>query len=215
MGLAYIAAVQKSLPSAAIVFDHFHVMQMFSKVIRDCRRAEFNEAKKLDDLTGQQTIKGSLWLLLSNRTALKETDQERLTQLLAQNQPLASLYALKEQLQQLWQPNSTQAEMTARLDDWCGIALAAKISGLASFVKTLQSHRTGICAYADHPITTSRLEAGNVSIALLRRRARGFRDMAYFKLKIFQLNTEDSPSFLYPYMQKASIQTGHSSVGKP
>lgn len=215
MGPAYIAAVQKSLPFAAIVFDRFHVMQMFSKVIRDCRRAEFKEAKKLDDLVGQQTIKGSLWLLLSNRTTLKGTDQERLDQLLAQNQPLASLYALKEQLQRLWQPNATSAEMTARLDDWCGMAQATKIAGLASFVKTLQSHRTGICAYASHPITTSRLEAGNVSIALLRRRARGFRDMAYFKLKIFQLNTEDSPSFLYPYMQKTSTKHDHSSVGNP
>ena len=94
--------------------------------------------------------------------------------------------------------------MNARLDDWCGMALAAKIAGLNDFVKTVQSHRTGICAYADHPITTSRLEAGNVSIALLRRRARGFRDMTYFKLKIFQLNTQDSPSFLYPYKHKAS-----------
>ena len=50
-------------------------MQMFSKVIRDCRRAQFKEAQKLDDLTGQQTIKGSLWLLLSNRKTLKESDQ--------------------------------------------------------------------------------------------------------------------------------------------
>ena len=41
MGPAYIAAVQKSLPGTAIVFDRFHVMQMFGKVIRDCRRAEF------------------------------------------------------------------------------------------------------------------------------------------------------------------------------
>jgi transposase len=215
MGPAYIAAVRDSLPKAAIVFDRFHVMQMFSKVIRDCRRAEFKEAKKLDDLAGQQTIKGSLWLLLSNRTTLKETDRGRLDQLLAQNQPLATIYALKEQLQQLWQPHSTSAEMTARLDDWCGMAQAANITGLASFVKTLQSHRTGICAYADHPITTSRLEAGNVSIALLRRRARGLRDMEYFKLKIFQLNTEDTPSFLYTKMPKRSCQHQISSVENP
>lgn len=215
MGPAYIAAVRESLPEAAIVFDRFHVMQMFSKVIRDCRRAEFKAAKTLGDLTGQQTIKGSLWLLLSNRTTLKETDQGRLDQLLAQNQPLASLYALKEQLQRLWQPNSTLVEMTQRLDDWCGMAKAAKITGLASFVKTLQSHRTGICAYADHPVTTSRLEAGNVSIALLRRRARGFRDMAYFKLKILQLNTEDTPSFLYTKIPKTSCQARISAVGNP
>ena len=215
MGPAYIAAVRASLPQTAIVFDRFHVMQMFSKVIRDCRRAQFTAAKTRADVSGQQTIKGSLWLLLSNRTTLKETDQGRLDQLLVQNQPLATIYALKEQLQRLWQANSTPAAMATRLDDWCGMAKAAKIAGLAEFVKTLVGHRTGICAYADHPITTSRLEAGNVSIALLRRRARGFRDLTYFKLKIFQLNTEDTPSFLYPNIHKASAQLNLSSVGKP
>jgi len=215
MGLAYIAAVTKSLPTAAIVFDRFHVMQMFGKVIRDCRRAEFKAAKTLGDLDGQPVIKGSLWLLLSNRPKLKLTDQERLNQLLAQNQPLASLYALKEQLQQVWQPNSTSTEMAARLDEWCGMATAAKIGGLAKFVKTLQSHRTGICAYADHPITTSRIEAGNVSIALLRRRARGLRDTEYFKLKILQLNTDDTPSFLYSRWLTTRRKGGLSTVGKP
>jgi len=215
MGPAYIAAVQASLPTAAIVFDRFHVMQMFNKVIRDCRRAEFKAARTLGDLTGQQAIKGSLWLLLSNRTTLKDTDQDRLDQLLAQNQPLATLYALKEQLQRLWQPDSTFAAMAARLDDWCGMAIAAGMSGLAKFVKTLQAHRTGICGYADHPITTSRLEAGNVSIALLRRRARGFRDMTYFKLKIFQLNTRDTPSFLYNRAAPKPSLTRLSTVGKP
>jgi len=93
---------------------------------------------------------------------------------------------------------ATSAEMAARLDDWCCMALVAKITGLRQFVKTLQSHRTGICNYAAHPITTERLEAGNISIDLLRKCARGLRGTEYFKLKIFQLNTPDAPSFLYP-----------------
>jgi transposase len=212
MGLAYIAAVREGLPKAAIVFDRFHVMQMFSKVIRDCRRAEFKAAKTLGDLTGQQAIKGSLWLLLSNRSTLKDTDQGRLDQLLAQNQTLSTLYTLKEQLQRLWQQPSSTADMVARLNDWCGMANAAKISGLSSFVKTLRSHRTGICAYADHPITTARLEAGNVAIGLLRRRARGIRDTDYLKLKIYQLNTPDKPSFLYASGTGVASPAGISTV---
>lgn len=105
--------------------------------------------------------------------------------------------------------------MFKRLDDWCGMATAAKIVGLAKFVKTLQAHRTGICAHASHPITTSRLEAGNVSVALLRRRARGFRDTAYFKLKILQLNTKDTPSFLYNPGAPAAPITRLATVGNP
>ena len=144
-----------------------------------------------------------MWLLLSNRTTLKQTDPARLNQLLAQNKPLSSIYALKEQLQQLWQPNATSAEMTQRLDEGCGLATAANIAGLNKFVKTLQSHRTGLCAYGDHPITTSRLEAGNVAIGLLRKRPRGYRDNTYFKLKILQTNTPDPPSF--PHSPTSSI----------
>jgi len=200
MGAAYIAAAKASLPSAAIVFDRFHIMQMFSKVIRDCRRAEFKAAKTLGDLTGQQAIKGSLYLLLANRDTLKDSDQGRLDQLLAQNQPLNQLYTLKEQLQRLWHQPESATAMTARLNDWCGMAQAAKISGLAKFVKTLQGHRTGICNWANHPISTARLEAGNVSIALLRRRARGFRDTEYLKLKIYQTNTPDVPSMLFSHL---------------
>ncbi len=99
------------------------------------------------------------------------------------------------------------------------MAKAAKITGLTAFVKTLQAHRTGICAYADHPITTARLEAGNVAIGLLRRRARGFRDIDYLKLKILQLNTQDTPSCLYAippsHTSQASGRRGISNVGKP
>jgi len=95
------------------------------------------------------------------------------------------------------------------------MATAAKINGLHQFVKTLKSHRTGICAYAEHPITTSRIEAGNVSIALLRRRARGYRDLEYFKLKILQLNVPDTPSFLYSKPPKARRKRGITSVGNP
>jgi transposase len=202
MGAAYIAATKASLPTAAIVFDRFHIMQMFSKVIRDCRRAEFKSAKTLGDLTGQEAIKGSLYLLLGNRDNLKSADQDRLDKLLAQNEPLNKLYTLKEQLQALWRQPASQADMTIRLLDWCGMAEAAKISGLAKFVKTLRAHRTGICAWAEHPISTARLEAGNVSIALLRRRARGFRDTDYLKLKIYQTNTPDTPSMLFSKLSR-------------
>jgi transposase len=113
-------AEEASLPQAAIVFDRFHIMQMFSQVIRNCRRAEFKAARSLGDLSGQQVIKGSLWLRLSNHTSLKQTDQERLNQLLAQNQLLATLYALKESCSNCGSP-------TRRAQKW----LSASMTGAA------------------------------------------------------------------------------------
>jgi len=196
MGLAYIVALKASLPNAAIVFDRFHVMQLFSKVIRDCR-AEFKAAKTFGDLTGQQTIKGSFYLVLSNRSTLKETDQGRLDALLAQNQPLNTLYTMKEQLQRLWQQPASSVEVAARLDYWRGMACAAKITGLAKFAYTSQSQGIGICNYAAHPLTTASLEDGNVAIGLIRKCARGIADTEYLEMKALPLDTPDQPSFLF------------------
>ena len=196
MGADYIAAITASLPQAAIVFDRFHVMQMFSRVIRDRRRAEFKAATTLGDLDRPADHQGqSVAAVVQPRHAQRDRPGAARSALGPEPTPVGSV-----------RPQGTVAARLAaqsrRPPPW---RLASTTGGLAGkqglpafqFVKTLQGHRTGICAYADHPITTSRLEAGNVSIVLLRRRARGFRDMEYLKLKIFQLNTLDMPSFLY------------------
>lgn len=50
---------------------------------------------------------------------------------------------------------------------------------------------------AKHPLTTARIEAGNVGIGLIRKRARGIRDTEYFKLKIRQLRTPENAPIFY------------------
>ncbi len=48
-----------------------------------------------------------------------------------------------------------------------------------------------------HPLTSARIEAGNVSIGMIRKRARGIRDTDYFKLKIRQTSVADDRSMIY------------------
>ena len=62
MGKAYQKAVRTALPNADIVFDRFHVMQNFSKVIQRQRRTEF---RKATDHNEKGLIKGSLYLLVN------------------------------------------------------------------------------------------------------------------------------------------------------
>ncbi len=75
---------------------------------------------------------------------------------------------------------------------------ASRIAPLKSFSKTLRSHAEGICNYAAYPITSAVIEAGNVGIGLIRKRARGLLDTEYFKLKIRQLNLPDTAEPFYP-----------------
>jgi len=185
MGLAYQCAVRKWLPNADIVFDRFHVMQMYNKALAQVRRSQFRKA----DAEGKEMLKGSRYLLLRNKCNLKEDQQPRLDALLAANEPLNQAYILKEQLQALWDQPASFEQMDANLEAWCELADECDLAPIRRVAATLRRHAEGICNYARHPISNARVEAGNVTIGLIRKRARGIRDIRYFILKIFQVST--------------------------
>lgn len=202
MGLAYQASVRQHLPNATIVFDRFHVMKLYSDLIRNVRRSEFRKA----DAQGKEVIKGTLYLLLGNRHRLDASGVQRLEDLMNANSTLSTIYALKEQLQALWNA-PTQAAMRDALTHWCQLARASPIRPLHRFAGTLENHVDGICAYARFKLTTARIEAGNVAIGMIRKRARGLLDQHYFKLKIRQTAVPEPPLALFPkarYLPHAS-----------
>lgn len=163
-------------------------MKNYSKVIGNQRRIEFRKAKKQE----QQLMKGTHYLLLKN--ADKQTD--KLQRLLDNNSNLNTLYVRKEQLQTLWLAE-TFDEMKSQLNSWCEIADQSNMHYLKKFSMSLKKHEIGICNYAKHHLTSAWIEAGNVNIGMIRRRARGIRDTAYFKLKIRQSSIPDNKSMFY------------------
>jgi len=186
MSPAYIEAVCTKLPDAAIVFDHFHVIKLFNEKLSGLRRDLYREAT---DQLHKDVLKGTRWLLLKNPDNLnpdrKET--ERLREALRLNQPLAMAYYMKEELRLLWgQPDKATAE--AFLTDWIKRARASGIRMLMKFAKTLATHRTGILAYYDYPISTGPLEGTNNKIKTMKRQAYGFRDLEFFKLRILAIH---------------------------
>ena len=192
MGPSYQKAVKDDLSNADIIFDRFHVMQNYSKAIDNQRRIEFRKADK----SGKELMTGTRYLLLKNSDKLTEEQQLKLNKLLQENQNINLLYILKEQLQALWKSKSYD-EMQAALESWCQMADLTNMIYMKKFAKSLRRHREGICNYAKHPLTTARIEAGNVGIGLIRKRARGIRDTEYFKLKIRQLSVKDNTSMFY------------------
>ena len=186
MSPAYIEAVCTQLPDAAIVFDHFHVIKLFNEKLSDLRRDLYREAT---DQLHKDVLKGTRWLLLKNPDNLnpdrKET--ERLREALRLNQPLAMAYYMKEELRLLWgQPDKATAE--AFLADWIKRATLSGVRMLMKFAKTLATHRTGILAYYDYPISTGPLEGTNNKIKTMKRQAYGFRDPEFFKLRILAIH---------------------------
>ncbi len=186
MSSAYIRAVRDHLPQAVHVFDHFHVIKLFNEKLSALRRDLYHQASSQQE---RQVLKGTRWLLLKNPENLDEGRDElhRLAEALRLNEPLAVAYFLKEDLRQIWsQPDKRTARRVLR--DWLARARASGIRMLVQFAATLEEHQEGVLNYYRYPISTGPLEGTNNKIKTMKRQAYGFRDHAFFKLKILGIH---------------------------
>jgi transposase len=185
MSKAYIKAVRENLPGVVHVFDHFHVVKLCNDKLTALRRQLYYQATA----DHRSILKGTRWLLLKNPENLTEERNEvaRLEEALRLNAPLATAYYLKEDLRQIWsQPDKRTARRVLR--DWLRRARASGIRLLAGLADTIEEHLEGILAYYDCPISTGPLEGTNTKIQAMKRQAYGFRDTAFFKLKILGIH---------------------------
>jgi transposase len=185
MSSAYFSAVIETLPGVDIVFDRFHIMSLMNQAIDEFRR---DHQKELDVL-GQQTLKGSRFLLLQNYDSLAPDRKARLDALLQVNSPLFIIHSMKEQLRLFWE-RVDYKEAEQFLAVWCRDAMNSGIKALARVGKTLGGYRTGLLNYFKHRITSGAVEGLINKIKTIKRQAYGFRDPEYFKLRLYHLHTQ-------------------------
>jgi transposase len=190
----FVKAVRTHCPTAAIVFDLFHALQRYTAQVLD--RVRFDEANKLarperhghrkhaERLRRHLTGKGVRWLLLRAGPNLRTpAERVRLQELLAANQALFVVYVLKEDLRALWQCPTPLAARQAWAH-WHARALESGIPALIRFAHRLLLVSEYIVNHARYAIHTSLLEGINNKIKVMKRMAYGYRDDAYFFLKI-------------------------------
>jgi transposase len=186
MSPAYIDAVTAHLPGARLVFDRFHVIKLYNDKLSELRRALYHQFK---DTMQKDVLKGVRWLLLKRPENLDPARKEpqRLQEALRLNEPLATAYYLKEELNEIWEQDDEETAQ-ALLMDWITYAESTGIAMLQRFAKTLRFHAWGILAWYDHPISTGPLEGTNNKIKTMKRQAYGFRDPEFFRLKILGIH---------------------------
>ena len=177
----YIQCVKRWCKNADIVFDLFHVVKAFNKVIDDIRNQEFRKA----DAAGKEVLKGSKYLFLKNWGNLRWDQRVHLEEILALNQRLNTVYWLKDLLAYIWDYHRPGWARTA-LAHWCEVAREDGHPKLISFARTLERHEYGIINHSKHWMHTSRLEGVNNKIKVIKRIAYGFHDLDYFALKVKQ-----------------------------
>lgn len=177
----YINAVKRWCRQADVVFDLFHVVKAFNKVIDDIRNEEYRNA----DATGRETLKGSKYLFLKNWGNLKREGRVQLEEILALNERLNTIYWLKDLLAHIWDYHYP-GWAKKMLAEWCEVARQDGHPALVKFAEKLERHRYGIISHCKHPIHTSKLEGVNNKIKVVKRIAYGFHDLEYFALKVKQ-----------------------------
>jgi transposase len=179
---AYEEEVRAQCPNAEIVFDLFHVMANYGREVID--RTRVDAANQLrHDKPARKVVKSSRWLLLRNPSNLDRDDRIKLRELLAANKPLLKVYLLKDDLKRLW---SYRREGWARAawTSWYRRAMRSGIPALKRFARNLRKRLDGILGHCRYPLHTSLLEGINNKVKVIKRMAYGFRDDAYFFLRI-------------------------------
>jgi transposase len=177
----FIKAVTTWCPNVKIVFDQFHVVKAFGKVLDKVRNQEAAKAKEHE----KDIYKGSKYLLLKNKENLKPEQRPKLRKLLALNETLSSVYILKDYLKQLYS-YTYRASAEKFLDTWCQLAYAIPSVIVHKFANMLRNYSYGILNHCIFKIHTSVLEGCNNKIKTISKQAFGFHDNRYFALKVIQ-----------------------------
>jgi transposase len=155
----YMNAVGQVLPTAAIVFDKFHVLQHASAALDDVRRQEFFRAGAVMRTYGR----GKRWLLLRRWKTVRGSK--------------------RRELEQLW-TYTTRWGVARFLLGWLNALRWQRLPEMEKLGDTLAHHLDGIAAYCDHPVRFGVVESLNTTIKAVLRRARGMRNDAMLLLKL-------------------------------
>ncbi len=174
-------ATLKHIPTAAILFDKFHVVSHLGVALDTVRKSEYAR------LTGKsrQFIKGQKYTLLSNHANLTLDGRRSLAKLLRANKRLNIAYLLKESFGQLW---TYRSEAWARrfFENWKQALKWQRLKPYEEFARMVDCHWEGIATYCHigSEVPLGFVEGFNNKIRVLQRRAYGLRNEEYLRLKI-------------------------------
>jgi len=180
---SYVSAVSEWFTEQYIVFDRFHFSRIVNRKLEEVRR---NIQHELPKELRYLSKKDSRWLVL--RRAKNNTDKhiERLEQLKLDNEALFEAYLIKEELLSIFDENLSKDEAEVRLIQWCKMAEATVYKPFKSLAKQIRLRLHILLNWFKYHISNAKAEAINNVIKSLLKRAYGYKDFEYFRLKVLQ-----------------------------
>jgi transposase len=185
MSLAFEKGFKDNFPLAQCVIDKFHIIKHANEATDAVRK---NLVKTLAKTGDEDVLTHAKYAALKNVENLTEKQQAKYETIMTDKRcnDLARAICLREKLQLIMNNiYLTREEAYARLKKLITKLKRTRLEPLIKFANLLVNHLDEICNYFKYRYTNAKLEGMNNRIEAIKRRARGFRKIEYFKNMIW------------------------------
>lgn len=180
---SYIGATRECFAEHYIVFDKFHVSQYVNRCLEKVRR---EIQRKLPEELRYQIKKHVRWLILRRDCNMTQWHHDRLEQLKQDNADLFEAYLIKEELLSIFDKDISKEVARDLLINWCDMASKSAYCAFRTLAKSILNKLNILLNWFVKHITNAKAEAVNNVIKTLLKRAYGYKDFDYFRLKVLQ-----------------------------
>lgn len=181
MWKGFIGSFKTHCPNITILYDKFHIIRHLLETLNKVRKQQLCRAGQR--LKG--VLAGKKFILLSRQAHIRGKARESLNTLLKLSMTLLKAYLLKESFAHLWSYRSKTWAMKF-WQAWKDSLKWSRLKPYRKFARMIDRHLDGILAFCDHKLPLGFIEGTNLKARNVIRRAYGYRDKEYMKLKIIQ-----------------------------
>jgi transposase len=181
----YAASVREHCKSATIVWDRFHLMQNFEVAVNETRKDLHLEQEGGSDI--RRLTRGKYrYLFLKKDSRRTEEERQHIDDVLKDNDRFAKLEIIKERMLSFFdQPSESSAKQVfEEIGEWIW---QMGFEPLKRWYNNFEAGWETVKNYFIHRVTSALSEGINNVIKAVKRRAYGYRNMHYFRLKIMQV----------------------------
>lgn len=181
----YKASVNEHCKNAVFVWDRFHIMQTFEGAVND-DRAWLHQHMCKDEM--KRLTRGKFkGLFLKKSERRSKVEERHIKQVLKENEDFAYLELIKEGMFEIFDSKDAEEarDKFEQLGQW--IEQTQYFYSLNKWWKNLDQGWNTFKNYFKHRVSSSLSEGINNVIKTIKKKAYGYRNMSYFKLKIMQV----------------------------
>ncbi len=180
---AYAASVKQYCPKAIVVWDRFHLVQKFNEALNEERKSELGRIDPEGEMGDLMNGKYRYVYLMKSENRSKR-DQLHIDQVMKLNERMAKLELIKENFHKIFDISDVQSAQI-KLGECYQWAMQINATCVVKWIRSVMGEDR-FWNFWIYRVTTGVSEGINRAIKGLKWQAYGYKNMAYFALKILQ-----------------------------